>query len=110
MYKYVLVKRSFYTNYDMIRFDVINLSKIIELIKSIDEEHNEKIIKVLDEYYDLIFQENIKEIILIMKSLFISDKNYSKDKIISGLEVIKKSVVEKEKLYEKYVDYVDNLH
>lgn len=110
MYKYVLVKRSFYTNYDMIRFDVINLSKIIELIKSIDEEHNEKIIKVLDEYYDLIFQENIKEIILIMKSLFISDKNYSKDKIISGLQVIKKSVVEKEKLYEKYVDYVDNLH
>ena len=110
MYKYVLVKRSFYTNYDMVKFDVINLSKIIELIKSIDEEDNKKIIKVLDEYYDLIFQENIKEIILIMKSLFISDKNYSKDKIISGLKVIKKSVLEKEKLYEKYVDYVDNLH
>ena len=62
MYKYTLIKRFFYTNYDIVRFDAITLSKIIELIKSIDEEYNEKVTKILDEYYPLLFQKNIHTI------------------------------------------------
>ena len=109
MDKFILIKQSFYHEYDIIRFDVIAISRSIELIKELDVNSVDKIIKILDKLYYSLFHENVKEIILIMNGLLVGDTNYSISKLLSGLEVIQTSILKKEKLYKKYVGYIDNL-
>jgi len=110
MDKYVLIKQSFYTDYDIIRFDNITLEKIIDLLKNIDYDIESEVLDLLDKLYDSIFDTKIKEIVLIMKSFVINENDYNIVKLINGLEVIKESLSKKEKLYQKYVSYIDNLH
>ena len=109
MDKYVLIKQSFYTTYDVIRFDIITLDKGINELIYLDDRERIKLIELLDKLCDSIFDKNIKEIIIIMKSLVINDNNYTSMKVISNLEIIKKSILKKRKLYEKYENYIYNL-
>lgn len=109
MDKYVLIKQSFYTNYDIIRFDILTLNRVINELRNIDDRDYNELVNLLDKLYSAILDKKIKEIVLIMKSLVINEKNYNSIKILSSLEVIKKSILKKEKLYKKYVNYIDNL-
>lgn len=110
MDKYILIKQSFYTDYDVIRFDVMTLERVINRLKNIDYNNENEILNLLNELYNSIFENKIKEIIFIMKYLVINDKDYNIVKLISGLQVIKESLSQKEKLYKKYISYIDNLH
>ena len=109
MNKFVLVKQSFYHEYDMLRFDVIVLNTAISLLSNLHVEDVEKAISILDELYYSLFQENAKKIIVIMKKLLLNEEDYSISKLLSGLKVIRASIYKKEKLYQKYASYIDNL-
>lgn len=109
MDKFILIKQSFYCNYDVIKFDIISIRKTIKEINGMKESDINNIIYSLDELYYKIFQTNIKEMILSMQMLLMCEINYSVDKLLSGLEVIHLSLLKKEKLYKKYMNFIDNL-
>ena len=109
MDKFILIKQSFYCNYDVIKFDSISIRKTIKDIKRMKDCDINNIIYSLDELYNEIFQTNIKEIVLSMEMMLMCECSYSVDKLLSGLEVIYYSLVKKEMLYQKYINFIDNL-
>lgn len=109
MDKFILIKQSFYCNYDVIKFDIISIRKTIKEIKSMKESDINNIIYALDELYTKLFQTNIKEIVLSMEMMLMCECSYSVDKLLSGLEVIHSSLLKKENLYKKYMNFIDNL-
>ena len=103
-----LIKRLLYANYDIVRFDIVTLTNLIELIDNLDDKSDsDRLITMLNNSYNNIFEDNVKEILLGMIEFINKDKNYRGENVIKGLKVIVKANTKKRNKYLNYINLID---
>lgn len=108
MDKYYILKRILYTNYDIVKFDIITIDNIIKLIEKVDVSDNYKMCFIIYDAYNKILSSNVRETIRKMtyflgETIFTMD---SKEKIISNLYIISEVLKDNKKRYETYINLI----
>lgn len=104
-----ILKRILYTNYDVVKFDVITLDKAIKLISNVEDITNyNEICVILNNIKNNILSKNVKEIIEIIISNVTLDKTYNIDKVILNIYEIKHYLISYKNLYQKYINLIEN--